>query len=47
MLKIDNRRIESQIKEILQRTPYASAQEYLGARVARDLKEVLAGRKLL
>ncbi len=47
MLKIDNRRLEAQIKEILQRTPYASAQEYLGARVAKDLREVLAGRRLL
>jgi len=46
MLKIDNRKLEAQIKEVLQRTPYTSAQDYLVARVARDLREVLTGRKL-
>ena len=36
MLKFNNRELEDQIKEILQRTSYASAEEYLIARVARD-----------
>jgi hypothetical protein len=46
MLRIDNRRLEEQIKEILQRTVYASPQEYLMARVAADHKALLMGRKL-
>ena len=46
MLKINNRKLEDQIKEILQRTSYASAEEYLVARVASDHQAVKRGKKL-
>ena len=46
MLKINNRKLEDQIKEILQRTSYASAEEYLTARVASDHLAVRRGKKL-
>ena len=46
MLKINNRKLEDQIKEILQQTAYASAEEYLIARVARDHQAVRRGKKL-
>ena len=46
MLKINSRKIEDQIKEILQRTSYASAEEYLTARVASDHLAVKRGKKL-
>ena len=46
MLKINNRKIEDQIKEILQHTSYASAEEYLIARVAKDHHAVKRGKKL-
>ena len=46
MIKINNRKLEDQIKEILQRTSYASAEEYLIARVARDHLAVKRGQKL-
>ena len=46
MLKINNRRLEDQIKEILQRTSYASVEEYLIARVVRDHLAVKRGKKL-
>ena len=47
MLKINNRRLEDQVKEILRHTSYASAEEYLIARVARDHQAVKRGKKLL
>ena len=46
MLKINNRKLEDQIKEILQCTAYASAEEYLIARVIRDHEAVKRGKKL-
>ena len=46
MLKINNRKLEAQIKQILQRTSYASAEEYLIASVARDHLAVKRGKKL-
>ena len=46
MLKINNRKLEDQIKEILQRTSYASAEEYLIARVTSDHQAVKRGKKL-
>ena len=46
MLKINNRKIEDQIKKILQRTSYASAEEYLVARVTSDHLAVKRGKKL-
>ena len=46
MLKINNRKLEDQMKEILQGTAYASAEEYLLARVARDCLAVKRGKKL-
>ena len=46
MLKINNRKLEDQIKEILQCTSYASAEEYLIARVAIDHLAVKRGKKL-
>ena len=46
MLKINNRKLEDQIKEILQRTSYASAEEYLIARITMDHLVVKRGKKL-
>ena len=46
MLKINNRKLEDQVKEILQRTSYASAEEYLIARVTSDHLAVKRGKKL-
>lgn len=46
MLKINNRKIEDQIKEILQCSSYASAKEYLAARVTMDHHAVKRGKKL-
>ena len=46
MLKINNRKLEDQIKEILQCTSYASAKEYLMVRVAKDHLAVKQGKKL-
>lgn len=46
MLKINSRKLEDQIKEILQRTSYASAEEYLIGRVATDYHAVKRGKKL-
>ena len=46
MLKINNRKLEDQVKEILQRTSYASAEEYLIAMVAKDHQTVKRGKKL-
>ena len=46
MLKINNRKLEDKVKEILQHTSYASAEEYLIARVARDCLAVKQGKKL-
>ncbi len=46
MLKINNRKIEDQIKEILQRTSYASVEEYVIARFTSDHQAVKRGKKL-
>ena len=46
MLKINNRKLEDQVKEILQCTSYASAEEYLIARVTMDHQAVKRGKKL-
>ena len=46
MLKISNRKLEDQIKEILQRTSYASAEDYLTARITSDHLAVKRGKKL-
>ena len=46
MLKINNRKLEDQIKEILQRSSYAFAEEYLMARVTMDHHAVKRGKKL-
>ncbi len=46
MLKINNRKLEAQIKEILQCTSYASVEKYLIARVAKDHQAVKRGKKL-
>ena len=45
MLNINNRKLEAQIKQILQHTSYASAEEYLIARVSRDHLAVKRGKK--
>ena len=45
ILKINNQKIENQIKEILQRRNYASAEEYLIVRVAMDPQAVKRGKK--
>ena len=45
-MKINNRKIEDQIKELLQRTSYASAEEYLVARVTSDHQSVKRGKNL-
>ncbi|ABM79144.1 Hypothetical protein P9303_24111 [Prochlorococcus marinus str. MIT 9303] len=46
MLKINNRKLEDQMKEILQQTVYSSAEGYLMARVARDHQAMKRGNKL-
>ena len=46
MLKINNRKLEAQIKEILQRTSYASAEECLITKVTSDHQSVKRGKKL-
>jgi len=46
MLKIDNREVENQIKEILQNTNFASPDQYLTARVSADHKTIKQKRKL-
>ncbi|ABM79132.1 Hypothetical protein P9303_23991 [Prochlorococcus marinus str. MIT 9303] len=46
MLKINNRKLEDQMKEILQQTVYSSAEEYLIVRVTRDHLAVKRGKKL-
>ncbi len=46
MLKIDDRKLENQIKEILQNTNFASPEEYLTARVTADHKAIKQKRKL-
>ncbi len=46
MLKINNRKLEDQIKEILQNMSDTSSEEYLVARVASDHLAVRRGRKL-
>ena len=46
MIKINNRKLKDPIKEILQHTSYASVEEYLIARVARDHQAVRRGKKL-
>ena len=46
MLKINNRKLEDQIKEILQRSSYASAEEYLIARITMDHLVVKRSKKL-
>ena len=46
MLKINNRKLEDRIKEILQRSSYASAEEYLIARITMDYLVVKRGKKL-
>ena len=46
MLKINNRKLENQVKEILQHTSYASAEEYLIARVTKDHLAVRRCKKL-
>ena len=46
MLRINNRKLEDQVKEILRRTSYASAEEYLTARITRDHLAVTRGKKL-
>ena len=45
MLKINNRKLEAQIKQILQRTSYASAEEYLIATITMDHHAVMRGKK--
>ena len=47
MLKFTNRKLEDQIREILQCSSYASAEEYLIARITRDHQAVKRGKKLL
>ena len=46
MLRIDDKRLENQIKEILQNTNFSSPEEYLTARVGRDHKTIKQKRKL-
>ncbi len=46
MLRIDNRQVENQIREILQNTHFASPEEYLMARVTADHKAIKQKRKL-
>ena len=46
MLKINNRKLEDQVKEILQCISNSSVEEYLIARVARDHQAVKRGKKL-
>lgn len=46
MLKIDDRRLENQIKEILQNAHFSSPEEYLTARVSKDHRTIKQKRKL-
>ena len=46
MLKINKRKLEDQIKEILQCSSYASAEEYLVARITMDHLVLKRGKKL-
>ena len=46
MLKINNRKLEAQIHEILQHTSYSSAEEYLTAKITIDHQAVKRGKKL-
>ena len=46
MIKINNKKLESQVKEILQRTSFASANEYLAARIGKDYKAVVSGKSM-
>jgi len=40
MIKINNQKLEKQIKEILQNSRFASVEEYLGFAINRDRKIV-------
>jgi hypothetical protein len=40
MIKINNQKLEKQIKEILQNSSFASVEEYLMARIKVDLQAV-------
>ena len=46
MLKMNKIKIEDQIKEILQCSSYASAEEYLTVRITVDHQVVRRGKKL-
>ena len=46
MLKIDDKRLEDQIKEILQSTNFSSPKEYLTARLGKDHKTIKRKKKL-
>jgi hypothetical protein len=46
MITIKNQKIERLIDEILKRTPYSSAVEYLEARITADHKSALKNKKI-
>tara|TARA_B100000674_G_scaffold68393_1_gene47194 strand:+ start:1797 stop:2018 length:222 start_codon:yes stop_codon:yes gene_type:complete len=46
MIKIKNKSTEDQINEILQRTQFSSAEEYLSCRIKADFADVKRGKKL-
>ncbi len=46
MLKIDDRRLEKQIVEIIKKTAFKEPQNYIAARVAADLKLLKQNKKL-
>jgi len=47
MISIKNPKVEKWIDEILKRSKYSDAQEYLEARIKSDFKIVLKNKKLI
>ena len=46
MITIRNQKLEKLIDEILKRTPYSSATEYLEARITADHQSTLKNKKI-
>ncbi len=46
MIKINNQKLEKQIKEILQNSSFASADEYLIWRINNDCGKIKSSKKL-
>ena len=47
MIKINNQKLEKQIKEILQNSSFASVDEYLIWHVGRDYGKIKGSKKLI